>query len=74
MAVVCVLLALAPFAAWTARNWQVFHVFEPLAPRYATDPGERQQSRVAAMGEDLVPGFRFHIRHLLECARERRWT
>ena len=25
---------------WTARNWQVFHVFEPLAPRYATDPGE----------------------------------
>jgi Dolichyl-phosphate-mannose-protein mannosyltransferase len=35
-----VLLALAPFAVWTARNWQVFHVFEPLAPRYATDPGE----------------------------------
>ena len=40
MAVVGVLLALAPFAVWTARNWQVFHVFEPLAPRYATDPGE----------------------------------
>ncbi len=40
MAAVCVLLALAPFAIWTARNWQVFHVFEPLAPRYATDPGE----------------------------------
>ena len=39
MAVVCVLLALAPFAAWTGRNWQVFHVFEPLAPRYAIDPG-----------------------------------
>ena len=36
----CVLLALAPFAVWTARNWHVFHVFEPLAPRYATDPGE----------------------------------
>ncbi len=40
MGVVAVLLALVPFAAWTARNWQVFHVFEPLAPRYATDPGE----------------------------------
>jgi hypothetical protein len=37
---VCVLLALAPFAVWTARNWHVFQVFEPLAPRLATDPGE----------------------------------
>jgi 4-amino-4-deoxy-L-arabinose transferase-like glycosyltransferase len=40
MAAVCVLLAILPFAIWTARNWRVFHVFEPLAPRYATDPGE----------------------------------
>jgi hypothetical protein len=40
MAVVCVLLALAPFAVWTGRNWHVFQVVEPLAPRYATDPGE----------------------------------
>jgi hypothetical protein len=40
IAVVCVLLALAPFVAWTARNWLTFHVFEPLAPRLATDPGE----------------------------------
>ncbi len=40
MGVVCAVLALAPFAIWTARNWRVFHVFEPLAPRYATDPGE----------------------------------
>ncbi len=22
------------------RNWRVFHVFQPLAPRYANDPGE----------------------------------
>ena len=36
----CILLALAPFVVWTARNWQNFHVFEPLAPRLATDPGE----------------------------------
>jgi hypothetical protein len=40
MGVVCLLLALVPFGVWTARNWRVFHVFEPLAPRYATDPGE----------------------------------
>ena len=40
MTLVCVLLALAPFAAWTWRNWRTFHVFQPLAPRYAQDPGE----------------------------------
>jgi hypothetical protein len=40
MAIVCALLALSPFAAWTWRNWSVFHVFQPLAPRLATDPGE----------------------------------
>ncbi|MFY9854098.1 MAG: glycosyltransferase family 39 protein [Terracidiphilus sp.] len=40
MAVVCVLLALTPFAVWTWRNERVFHVFVPLAPRLATDPGE----------------------------------
>ena len=40
MAAVCVLLALLPFALWGGRNWKVFHVVQPLAPRYATDPGE----------------------------------
>jgi hypothetical protein len=40
MAMVCTLLALAPFAVWACRNWSVFHVFQPLAPRLATDPGE----------------------------------
>ncbi len=40
IALVCALLALAPFAAWTLRNWHVFHVFQPLAPRLANDPGE----------------------------------
>ena len=44
MAAVCVLLAVMPFAAWTWRNWKTFHVFEPLAPRYATDPGEPTQA------------------------------
>jgi 4-amino-4-deoxy-L-arabinose transferase-like glycosyltransferase len=37
LAAVCVLLPLVP---WTVRNWRTFHVFQPLAPRYATDPGE----------------------------------
>ena len=41
MTVVCVLLTLAPFAVWTARNWKVFHVFQPLAPRLANDPDVR---------------------------------
>ncbi|MGC9158322.1 MAG: glycosyltransferase family 39 protein [Terracidiphilus sp.] len=40
MAVVCALLAAAPFAVWTGRNWMVFHVFQPLAPRMANDPAE----------------------------------
>jgi hypothetical protein len=34
------LLSVVPFAIWTARNLRTFHMFEPLAPRYATDPGE----------------------------------
>lgn len=30
----------APLVPWTIRNWQVFHVFQPLAPRHANAPGE----------------------------------
>ncbi len=40
LALVCLLIAVAPFAVWTVRNWRVMHVFQPLAPRYATDPGD----------------------------------
>ena len=40
------LLSVIPFLVWTARNFRTFHIFEPLAPRYATDPGET-----------TVPGF-----------------
>jgi hypothetical protein len=40
MAVVCGLVALAPFAIWTARNAKTFHVFQPLAPRLAVEPDE----------------------------------
>ena len=39
-AMLCGVLAVLPFGAWAVRNWQVFHVFEPLAPRYANEPGE----------------------------------
>ena len=34
------LCAIAPLVPWTIRNWRTFHVFQPLAPRYANDPGE----------------------------------
>jgi 4-amino-4-deoxy-L-arabinose transferase-like glycosyltransferase len=30
-----------PLLLWGVRNWRVFHVIQPLAPRYANDPGER---------------------------------
>ena len=39
-AVVAALLVGLPLLLWTARNWRVFHVFQPLAPRYANDPDE----------------------------------
>jgi hypothetical protein len=32
--------SLGPLVPWTARNWRVFHVWQPLASRYANDPGE----------------------------------
>ena len=34
------LCAVLPLAPWTARNWRTFHVFQPLAPKDAVDPGE----------------------------------
>jgi len=33
-------LALSPLVPWTIRNAHTMHVFQPLAPRYASDPGE----------------------------------
>jgi 4-amino-4-deoxy-L-arabinose transferase-like glycosyltransferase len=33
-------LTFAPLLPWTLRNWRVFHVFQPLAPRHANAPGE----------------------------------
>jgi 4-amino-4-deoxy-L-arabinose transferase-like glycosyltransferase len=34
------LVVLLPLLVWTGRNWRTFHVIQPLAPRYANDPGE----------------------------------
>jgi len=39
-AAVAAFLSVLPFVAWTIRNERTFHVFQPLAPRYAVDPGE----------------------------------
>jgi 4-amino-4-deoxy-L-arabinose transferase-like glycosyltransferase len=33
-------IAVLPLIPWTIRNWKVFHIFQPLAPRYANQPGE----------------------------------
>jgi hypothetical protein len=33
-------IAILPLIPWTIRNWKVFHVFQPLAPRYANQPDE----------------------------------
>jgi 4-amino-4-deoxy-L-arabinose transferase-like glycosyltransferase len=38
--VVAALMVVLPLLGWTVRNWRVFHVVQPLAPRYANDPGE----------------------------------
>jgi 4-amino-4-deoxy-L-arabinose transferase-like glycosyltransferase len=34
------LFALAPLVPWTIRNFRAFHHLQPLAPRYANDPGK----------------------------------
>jgi 4-amino-4-deoxy-L-arabinose transferase-like glycosyltransferase len=39
-AMVASLLVVLPLMVWTARNWRVFHVIQPLAPRYANDLDE----------------------------------
>src|SRR5262249_50853415 len=37
---ILVAASLLPLVPWTVRNWRTFHVFQPLASRYANDPGE----------------------------------
>jgi len=38
--VLVLIISIAPLIPWTVRNWKQFHQFEPLAPRYASDPDE----------------------------------
>ena len=38
--VLLAVVSLAPLIPWTLRNWRVFHIFQPLAPRYANNPWE----------------------------------
>lgn len=38
--VTCLAIAAVPFVPWTLRNLHTFHVFQPLAPKLANDPGE----------------------------------
>ena len=40
LALLAALVSVLPFVAWTARNLHTFQVLQPLAPRYANDPGE----------------------------------
>jgi hypothetical protein len=53
----CGLIALLPFAAWTLRNWHTFHVFQPLAPRSATDPGEAKAAGFQRWAKTWVADF-----------------
>ncbi len=39
-AVLCSALTALPLLPWTVRNARTFHVFQPLSPKSATDPGE----------------------------------
>lgn len=40
LGVAAALLALLPLVPWAIRNYRTFHVVQPLAPRYANNPGE----------------------------------
>ena len=37
---IVILVVALPLLLWGVRNWRVFHVIQPLAPRYANAPGE----------------------------------
>ncbi len=57
IACVCGLIALLPFAAWTLRNWHTFHIFQPLAPRSASDPGEPKATGFQRWAKTWVADF-----------------
>ncbi len=66
LAMLAAAASLLAFVPWTIRNWHTFHVFEPLAPRYATDPGE-----------PIHPGFQRWTKTIcadLACTSEVYWA
>ena len=48
---VLAITSLGPLVPWTVRNWRVFHVWQPLASRYANDPGEFLPRWFQSLGE-----------------------
>ena len=54
IAIICGLVSVLPFAAWTLRNWHTFHVFQPLAPRSATDPGEPKALGIPTLDKNVA--------------------
>jgi 4-amino-4-deoxy-L-arabinose transferase-like glycosyltransferase len=38
--VIASVIVVLPLLAWAVRNWRVFHVVQPISPKYANDPGE----------------------------------
>jgi hypothetical protein len=40
LAILAGVLSVLPFIPWAIRNWHTFGIFQPLAPRYAMDPGD----------------------------------
>ena len=71
---ICALLALAPFAVWTARQWSVFHVFEPLAPRLAMDPGKSPNPGWERWVKSWCLDFKSTYEIYLECPGRTNWT
>jgi Dolichyl-phosphate-mannose-protein mannosyltransferase len=57
VALFCGLIAVLPFVAWTLRNSRTFHVFQPLAPRSATDPGEAKAPGFQRWAKTWVADF-----------------
>lgn len=60
------ILSILPFVAWAVRNERTFHVFQPLAPRYAVDPGE-----------STTPGFNRWVKTVcvdLTCTSDVYWN
>ena len=61
-AVVASALVMGALGLWAVRNWRVFHVMEPLAPKYANDPGEPASLGFARWYRTWAIGFTDTVR------------